>query len=106
VRLAAIDLGEEAPDLLESDRLDDVAVEAGRLRADPLVLLAVSGERHDQGAGREHRANPSGDLDAVHVGKAEVEEDDFRMNLRAARDGRQTVGVASRPAMPVGVFRN
>src|SRR6478609_3022359 len=68
-------LVEQGGQLAEHHRLDEVAVEAGVLRALAIVGLAPAGDRDDRDLARPGRgAQPPADLIAVQAGQAEVEQ--------------------------------
>ncbi len=62
--------------LLDVERLGDVVVGAGVERGDLVVLAVARGEDDDRYVAE--RAHPAQGLDAVEIGKAEVEQHDIR----------------------------
>ena len=69
-----------AEELLERvgvDRLHEVVVEAGFLCLIAVLLLTVTGESDQQPAAEAFLAQLGRDREAVHAGKADVEEDDL-----------------------------
>ncbi len=75
------------------ERLDEVEVKAGLLRAAAVLVLPVTRDGHDkpsslQGGGGKSSSSssfaspePRGDLVAVHPGKPDVKEDEFGPEL-------------------------
>ena len=78
------------------DRLDDVVIEAGLVRAAAILVLAPAGQGDDGGplqAGLA--AEPAADLVAVHAGHADIEQDELGAEVdRLAQGGRPVVGHA------------
>ena len=61
------------------ERLDEVMVEARFLRAAAVLVLAVAGDGDDDGVlAALFPPEPGRDLVAVHAGKPDVEQDEFR----------------------------
>ncbi len=60
--------------LIDAERLGDVVVGAAFERLDLLALVVATGQ--DQDGGRRLSPDSADDLDAVHVGQAEIEQDD------------------------------
>src|SRR6266700_8172269 len=78
-------------ELIEVDRLDDVAVDAQPVALDQVTLLARRGQHHDRdGAGPLVLLDPLQNLEAVDEGQLDVEQDHVRLVFDVAR------GVATR----------
>src|SRR4029079_7381516 len=77
-------------DLLEAERLGDVVV-ATHGQALDLVVDPVTRRDEDDGQVPAGLAQPPGDLEPVHVGEHDVEDDEVGVALGRADDGRAAV---------------
>src|SRR5258707_5592382 len=71
------ELGEDRAEIVHVDRLHEVRVEAGGLRALPIdgLTVAADGDEPELGAACR-RPQSTGDLEAVDPGQAEIDEGD------------------------------
>ena len=94
--------GTDAGDqLAQPERLDDVVVGAELEADDSIRFLAARG--HDDDRHLRPLAQPAADVEAVHVRKAQVEEDDVGLRRRESLGtGRRARHVETLPAEPFG----
>src|SRR5262244_1199125 len=75
------ELGEDCSEVVRVDRLQEMRVEPGGLRALAIERLPVAADRHEPHVGAaRHRAQAPRDLEAVDAGQAEIDQGDRELD--------------------------